>query len=236
MFRRSMLICLFLQCLVLISKSRLENVLVSKFKVIDLPVVFFRPYIPIDRNHIAKPDSFANFHHLKGISSCVSYFPDIEVGLLIGFDCAQASVPLNVVLGSNISQPYAVQTPLGWTIIGSRLPSNSNLLVPASLETSNLAALSTSNRVTSTTPRTVTSNNVAKPIKCSSLLVKRLISSSLTTVSCVYQHRSNKTVHSNRRNLRQCKFDPSSSIQTIKKSSTTREIPTEKPCFVNYIV
>ena len=81
-------------------------------QVINLPVVFSRPDIPIDRNHIPKPDSFASFAHLKDINSRLSYFPNIEIGLLIGFNCPQASVPLKVVLGSSISEPYAVQTRL----------------------------------------------------------------------------------------------------------------------------
>ena len=88
-------------------------------EIIDLPAVFSRPDIPINRNDIPKPNSFATYSHLKDISSRLSYFPDIEVGLLIGYNCSQASIPVQVVLGSNTSEPYAVRTPLGWTIIGS---------------------------------------------------------------------------------------------------------------------
>ena len=105
-------------------------------QVIDLPVVFSSPDIPIDHNHIPRPDLFASFSHLKDISPRLSYFPDIEIGLLIGFDCHQASVPLKVVLGSNISEPYAVQTPLAWTIIGSTSPSSTLSSVSKSNETS----------------------------------------------------------------------------------------------------
>ena len=56
-------------------------------QVIDLPAVFSRPNIPIDRSHIPRQDSFAEFSHLKDISSKLSYFPDVEIGLLIGFNC-----------------------------------------------------------------------------------------------------------------------------------------------------
>ena len=94
-------------------------------EVIDLPVVYSRPVIPLDRSHIPRQDTFAHFAHLKETSSKLSYFPDIEIGLLIGFNCSQASIPLKVVLGSNSAQPYAVQTPLGWTIIGSTSNSSS---------------------------------------------------------------------------------------------------------------
>ena len=34
-------------------------------EVIDLPAVFSRPDIPIDRNHIPQQGSFSNFSHLK---------------------------------------------------------------------------------------------------------------------------------------------------------------------------
>ena len=87
-------------------------------QIIDLPPVFSRPDIPIDRSHIPKPDSFVHQPHLKDIGSRLSYFPDIEISLLIGYSCSKASVPLQVVVGRNISQPYAFLTPLGWTIIG----------------------------------------------------------------------------------------------------------------------
>ena len=85
---------------------------------IDLQIVFSRPDIPIYRSHIARPDSFFDQPHFNDVCSHLSYFTDIDLGLLIGFNCPKASVPLNVVLGSNISQPYAVKTSLGWTIIG----------------------------------------------------------------------------------------------------------------------
>ena len=190
-------------------------------QIIDLPAVFSRPDIPIDRSHIARPDSFVDQPHLKDISSHLSYFSDIEIGLLIGFDCPEASVPLKVVLGSTISQPYAVETPLGWTIIGSKLQSNFKSLVPSLPETSSSVSSTAIN---------------VKPTKCASLLMTCSTSSSSTTVSSFYQHRTHETVHSNRRNLRRNKFDPSSSIQTVKKICKIRDIPAKKPSSVNYIV
>ena len=46
---------------------------------------------------------------------------------MIGFNCSQASRPLEVVLGRDPSLPYAVRTPLGWTVVGSISSGNSNI-------------------------------------------------------------------------------------------------------------
>ena len=112
-------------------------------------------------------------------------------------------------------QPYAVQTPLGWTIIGSRLHSNSSFPVQASSKTFNPVATSTSKGFNSEALKNVTSSNVVLSNKCSSLLVTCSILSSSTSV--FQQHPTSKAVFSNHRRVRRYKFDSSSSIQTVKK-------------------
>ena len=165
-------------------------------EIIDLPVVFSRPDIPINRNDIPKPNSFATYSHLKDISSRLSYFPDIEVGLLIGYNCSQASIPVQVVLGSNTSEPYAVQTPLGWTIIGSTSKSSSVSSVP---HRASLDPLNTAQKIY----RNV--NDTVPTATCFSLLTR--FSPSSTHSTSYYALR-----YSPRR-----KFDSSSSIQTLRK-------------------
>ncbi|KAJ8372650.1 hypothetical protein AAFF_G00280660 [Aldrovandia affinis] len=44
---------------------------------------------------------------------------DCPVGLLIGYDCARALKPTEVISGE-VSDPYAVKTELGWSIVGSK--------------------------------------------------------------------------------------------------------------------
>ena len=43
---------------------------------------------------------------------------DIEVGLLIGFNCSQALAPYRVILGED-GEPYGQKSVLGWSIVGS---------------------------------------------------------------------------------------------------------------------
>ena len=42
---------------------------------------------------------------------------DCCVGLLIGYNCPRALAPLNCVIGDN-DEPYAIETELGWSIVG----------------------------------------------------------------------------------------------------------------------
>ncbi|XP_041471855.1 uncharacterized protein LOC121421260 [Lytechinus variegatus] len=44
---------------------------------------------------------------------------DVEIGLLIGYDCAKALAPRAVIHSPDERGPYAVQTDLGWSIVGT---------------------------------------------------------------------------------------------------------------------
>ena len=52
---------------------------------------------------------------------------DCPVGLLIGYDCARALLPKQVIAGDN-GDPYAVKTELGWSIVGSSIGARSRPL------------------------------------------------------------------------------------------------------------
>ena len=177
-------------------------------QIIDLPPVFSRPDIPIDRSHIPKPDSFVHQPHLKDIGSRLSYFSDIDVGLLIGFNCPEASVPLEVVLGSDISKPYAVQTPLGWTIIGS----------------------TSSPGLTSAMPKLSCRPTRPGSNTCLSLLTRVTSSTSSSTDLPQFNRRRTPqaTLLYYLRHPSHRKFDPCSSIQTVKKLNTTRVFPRQE--------
>ena len=179
--------------------------------------MFSRPDIPFHRNHIPRPDSFASFSHLKDISSRLSYFPDIEIGLLIGYNCSKASVPLQVVCGSNISEPYAVQTPLGWTIIGSTSHSNIPLPLPQSSSMPvHSSSLPESSKVNC-------SMKPKKPLqhKASSLLI-RAHSCSIYS-SQMHRPPSTNLIFSNKSKfLPRRKFDPRSSVQVPNNISSTK--------------
>ena len=72
---------------------------------IQLPVVYSRSEIPHNRDHFPNAQFCKQFPHLDCVSSKLPSFSNIEVGLLIGFDCSKASCPLEVVLGPTSSSP-----------------------------------------------------------------------------------------------------------------------------------
>ncbi|XP_054764160.2 uncharacterized protein LOC129270845 [Lytechinus pictus] len=88
-------------------------------KVISLPPSYTRDFIPADRHHIPTPDTARSFKHLSRIADMIAPLQDVEIGLLIGYDCAKALAPRAVIHSPDERGPYAVQTDLGWSIVGT---------------------------------------------------------------------------------------------------------------------
>ena len=85
---------------------------------IPLPRTYTRNVIPARSSQIPIPETARKWPHLKEIASHLMPLDnDIEVGLLIGANCARAIKPHKVILG-NDDDPYAKKTALGWGIIG----------------------------------------------------------------------------------------------------------------------
>ena len=95
---------------------------------IALPPLYSRPEIPHIRKHIPSKEFCSKFEHLRSVAENLKSFENVEVGLLIGFDCSRASRPLEVILGKDPLLPYAVRTPLGWTVVGSSGKSDSSIV------------------------------------------------------------------------------------------------------------
>ena len=55
--------------------------------------------------------------HLQGIADELKPFSDCEVGLLIGYNCAHALVPRDVIAPID-NGPFGQCTDLGWGIVG----------------------------------------------------------------------------------------------------------------------
>ena len=87
---------------------------------VQLPTLYSRSQIPHNRNHFPNATFCREFPHLDSVSSKLHSFGNIEVGLLIGFNCSKALCPLEVVQGPTSSSPFAVRTPLGWSVVGSQ--------------------------------------------------------------------------------------------------------------------
>ncbi|KAL4217997.1 hypothetical protein ACF0H5_022735 [Mactra antiquata] len=74
-------------------------------------------FIPVDRSHIPTRETALSWPHLKDIADNVAPLQSCDVGLLLGYNCPQALAPLQTIQGTE-TQPYAVLTKLGWSIVG----------------------------------------------------------------------------------------------------------------------
>ena len=92
---------------------------------IDLPKVFSRQDLPIDRNEIPTPERVRSWSYLKEI---VDEIPDLDcdipLGLLIGVNCPAALRPTEVIKEEN-GGPFAQKTAFGWCIVGPLLNGHS---------------------------------------------------------------------------------------------------------------
>ncbi|RVE71628.1 hypothetical protein OJAV_G00053730 [Oryzias javanicus] len=88
---------------------------------INLPHVYTKDCIPVNRAHIPTNETARKWNHLSKIVDEIPPLQDCEVGLLIGYNCARAMAPREVISGGN-EEPYAVRTDLGWSIVGCSSP------------------------------------------------------------------------------------------------------------------
>ena len=94
-------------------------------EVVQLPTLYSRPFIPHNREHFPNRTFCDQHPHLAKVSSDIYSFSTIEVGLIIGFDCPRALCPIDSIVSNDPHSPFAVQTPVGWTIVGSSASRNS---------------------------------------------------------------------------------------------------------------
>ncbi|XP_068756248.1 uncharacterized protein [Montipora capricornis] len=92
-----------------VTVKAVEGLVVANIKeedvTLDLPRTFTRHVIPADRNEIPRPDVICKMSHLKKIIAEISpYMADIEVGLVIGLNCASALRPREIVYGPLCNQ------------------------------------------------------------------------------------------------------------------------------------
>ncbi|XP_034052757.1 uncharacterized protein LOC117533237 [Gymnodraco acuticeps] len=90
-------------------------------KMIPLPPLFTREFIPVDRSHIPTSETALKWPHLEQLADKIPPPLDCEVGLLIGYNCQQALLPREILSGKD-NYPYAQRTDLGWSIVGCSNP------------------------------------------------------------------------------------------------------------------
>ena len=96
-------------------KVSLEVSDVKEENVLELPVVYSRPSLPVNLDNLCEPEDLSKWSHLQDID-----LPQIEankVTLLIGQDNSEALAPTELRKGV-LGAPYATKTVLGWTLNG----------------------------------------------------------------------------------------------------------------------
>ena len=89
---------------------------------IELPKTYSRARIPFRRNQTPRPEVANEWPHLTKIADKIHpYQNDVDVGILIGFNCPRGIKLREVILGKG-DDPCAVRTLLGWCIIGPVVP------------------------------------------------------------------------------------------------------------------
>ena len=114
----------------MLSTMTAENMVVKTVKIkglsvrgfssnmkIQLPTTYSRQIMPANRSHIPSPEMAKKFPHLSSIASELLPLQDCEIGLLIGYNCARALMPREVI-APDTEGPYAQRTELGWGIVG----------------------------------------------------------------------------------------------------------------------
>ena len=84
-----------------------------------LPQVYSRKSIPVNRQHIPSPDMIDGWPYLEPLRNNLVPVMNCEVGILIGYNCSTAQVPIRVISeGKTTGGPFGQETVLGWGIVG----------------------------------------------------------------------------------------------------------------------
>ena len=103
-----------------VSSSKVSGLIVRGFdgkETIHLPIAFTRHIIPANRSHIPTPEVAKKWPHLRHIADELVPLQNCEIGLLIGYNCARALTPREVVPADD-NGPFAQKTDLGWGLVG----------------------------------------------------------------------------------------------------------------------
>ena len=104
----------------IVQSEKIEGLQVRGYRggnTISLPSVYTRDIMPADKSHIPTAEMAMKWPYLSGIANKLEPIKDCQVGLLIGYDCAKALAPLEVIPPQG-DGPYGQRTELGWGIVG----------------------------------------------------------------------------------------------------------------------
>ena len=112
----------------LLRSQRLGGLLVRGFNSemkIALPSVFTHGDIPCSRDTIPTPQMAMRWPYLQCIAGELMPKSDLDIGLLIGYNCPRALAPRDVIPPEG-DGPFAQKTILGWSIVGNTYASSEN--------------------------------------------------------------------------------------------------------------
>ena len=90
----------------------------------SLPEVYTTNNLSVNPENIPTQETVENLSHLSHLAQELpAYEQGCEAGLLIGYDCSDLLMPLEVIRG----QPFAVRTALGWSIVGNVAPASTTV-------------------------------------------------------------------------------------------------------------
>ena len=84
---------------------------------ISLPDAYTREIMPANRSHIPTPEMARMWPHLEPIAEYLTDLKPCQIGLLIGYNCAQCQIHREVITPSG-EGPFGQRTDLGWGIVG----------------------------------------------------------------------------------------------------------------------
>ena len=103
-----------------VPSSKVKGLAVQAFKggeIIKLPSLFTSESMPNDKTHIPTMDKLGQWPHLQFLSDKLVPVQQADIALLLGYDCPAALCPISVVSAGG-DKPYAVETKLGWSVVG----------------------------------------------------------------------------------------------------------------------
>ena len=89
----------------------------KRIQWVKLPKLYSREYMPVDSAEIATPEKLKKWRYLNSIAKDIARDDKVLVDLLIGANYIQDLEPISVI-SSQDGAPYALQTILGWCIVG----------------------------------------------------------------------------------------------------------------------
>ena len=93
---------------------------INSSKKIHLPQVYSRKSIPINYQHIPCEEMIESWPHLFPLRGKLSPKLNLEVGILIGYDCPEALFPREVINApKSTGGPFGQKSDLGWGIVGT---------------------------------------------------------------------------------------------------------------------